>query len=127
MILAINFIGTKKESGSKTYILNFLANLYKLNNLVNIKIIYIFTAKNYLKEIDFKNTSSKIIIIHIPSIFQESIFRFLFEQFILPFYLISKKVDKILCSLNYVPLVLKFFKIEKILVIHSNLPWFAHI
>lgn len=125
MILAINLIGTKKESGSKTYILNFLANLYKFNNLANLKKIYIFVAKNYSKEINFKNASSKIVIINIPSIFQEDIFKFFFEQFIFPFYLLFKKVDKILCPLNYIPLVLKLFKIEKTLVIHSNLPWFA--
>ena len=42
------------------------------------------------------------------------------------YYLISRRVDKILFSLIYIPLVLKLFKIEKTLVIHSNLPWFAY-
>ena len=126
MILAINLIGTKKESGSKTYILNFLANLYKLDNLVDLKTIYVFAANNSLKEINIKKTSGNIIIINIPSIFQEGILKFFFEKFILPFYLISRRVDKILFSLNYIPLVLKLFKIEKTLVIHSNLPWFAN-
>ena len=56
MILAINLIGTKKESGSKTYILNFLANLYKLDNLVDLKTIYVFAANNSLKEINIKKT-----------------------------------------------------------------------
>ena len=109
MILAINLIGTKKESGSKTYILNFLANLYKLDNLVNHKTIYVFAANNSLKEINIKKTSGNIIIINIPSIFQEGILKFFFEQFILPFYLISRRVDKILFSLNYIPLVFKLF------------------
>ena len=70
MILAINLIGTKKESGSKTYILNFLANLYKLDNLVDLKTIYVFAANNSLKEINIKKTSGNplleqlIVILH---------------------------------------------------------------
>ena len=76
MILAINLIGTKKESGSKTYILNFLANLYKLDNLADLKTIYVFAANNSLKEINIKKTSGNIIIINIPSIFQEGILKF---------------------------------------------------
>ena len=44
-------------------------------------------------------------------------------QTFLPFYLMIYKVDVFFSPMNILPIVLKFSKIKKILVVHSNLLW----
>lgn len=124
MNLAINLITTTKQCGSKTYCENFFKYLLKSKHLKNFNKIYVFLGETYLDEINNKNfIQENIKIIKVKKIFQEGILKFFFEQFVLPFLIIFKKIDKIFCPLNYFPLILKIFKIEITLGVHSNLPW----
>lgn len=118
MKIAFDFVATFKPSGSKTYVINFL------NNFISQDIkcsYYLFITKNYIK--DLRSHNPKIKIIKIPNIFSNGLAKFFWMQFLLPLILIILRFDKIFSPLNYTPLILKFSKIEKILLIHSNLPF----
>ena len=39
------------------------------------------------------------------------------------FFTIRNKIDVVFSPMNIMPIIIKLFKIKKILVIHSNLPW----
>lgn len=122
MILAINLICTSKESGSKTYCVNFLKSLSDFRILKKYKKIFIFANKTNL--LNFRlNFSKNVKIIEVNSIYSESIFKILYDQIIFPILLLILKVDKVFCPLNYAPLILMFTKVKIILGIHSNLIW----
>ena len=101
--------------GFETYNKNILDQLFK-DSLSNQ--YYIFTNKKYL------NSSNKNIhFIYISNFFSKTITRLLWMQFIFPFYLIFKRFEIIFSPMNIMPILLKFFSIKKVLVVHSNLPW----
>ena len=122
MKLAINLTGTPLESGTRTYCVNFLRVLNKTKIKQDCSNITIFITSNYLNDLRFRQ-SKKINIVKVSNIYSTGFFKFIFDQFFLPLYLIFNPVDKLFCPINYCPILLKFSKIEIILGIHSNLPW----
>ena len=101
--------------GFETYNKNILEQLFK-DKLSNQ--YYIFTNRRSL------NSSNKNIhFIYISNFFSKTITRLLWMQFIFPFYLIFKRFEIIFSPMNIMPILLKFFSIKKVLVVHSNLPW----
>ena len=112
-------VGTSLGSGTKTYNLNFIKYLNKVN--LNEQ-AYIFTSKNYLNEVS-KIDNKKIKYIVKPNLYSNIFLRFFWMQFLLPFELKKLKINKFYSPMNFGPLFLKFFKIKFILAVHSNLPW----
>ena len=119
MTLAIDMIGTRLGSGTKTYNLNFCEYVNSQN--INNK-IYIFITKDYLKSIN-SNLNPKIIYIIKSTILTNIFFRILWMQFVLPFELKNLKIEKLYAPMNMGPVFLKLFNIKLILGLHSNLPW----
>ena len=108
-------VSASHGGGFETYNKNILDQLFK-DSLSNQ--YYIFTNKKYL------NSSNKNIhFIYISNFFSKTITRLLWMQFIFPFYLIFKRFEIIFSPMNIMPILLKFFSIKKVLVVHSNLPW----
>lgn len=121
MTLAIDFVGTNLESGTKTYNINFCNELNLINH--NEKIV-IFLCKNYFKQIESlskKNLNIKYIIK--PNFFSLIFFRLIWMQLILPLELKLMGVNKLYSPMNICPIILKFINIKVILGLHSNLPW----
>ena len=118
MTVAIDFVGTNLESGTKTYNINFCK--YLLKKKIKQK-TYIFITKNYLKVLKTKNPN--IFFIVKSNYLENSILRLLWMQLILPFELYKLKVAKFFAPMNICPLILKFTNINLILGLHSNLPW----
>ncbi len=119
MNLAIDFVGTCKESGTKTYNLNFLQKLkyFQSNN-----IIHIFLTKNYERELKLKaNKNIKLIIL--PNYFSITLIRILWMQIILPFHLLFLNVDTLFSPMNIAPIILRYIGIKSFLGLHTNLPW----
>lgn len=119
MKIGIDFVNTNLKSGSKTYSINFLNALLK----INIKNeIYIFLTNSYFKEL--KNTRKKNIKFVIkPDFFAKPLFKLLWVQIILPIELIKLRVKKIFSPGNICPIIARKLNIEIILGLHSNLPW----
>ncbi len=118
MIVAINFVGTNLESGTRTYNINFCKYLSKQK--IKHK-TYIFITKNYYKELRTKNPN--IFFIVKSNYLENAVLRLLWMQLILPFELNKLKVEKFFAPMNICPLILKFTSINLILGLHSNLPW----
>ena len=118
MTVAIDFVGTNLESGTRTYNINFCKYLSKKKVK---KKIYIFITKNYFKELKTKNPN--IFYIIKSNYLENPILRLLWMQLILPFELNNLKVEKFFAPMNICPLILKFTNINLILGLHSNLPW----
>lgn len=115
MKIAFNMVSASHGGGFETYNKNILDHLFKdeLNNQY-----YIFTNRKSL------NSSNKNIhFIYISNFFSKTITRLLWMQFIFPFYLIFKRFEILFSPMNIMPIILKFFSIKKVLVVHSNLPW----
>ena len=112
-------IGTSLGSGTKTYNLNFCIYLSKLNLKDKI---YIFITEDYFKHVsDIKNEKIKYIV---KSNFLNNIFfRLLWMQFFLPIELKLLKVNQLFSPMNMGPVLIKLFKINFVLALHSNLPW----
>ena len=119
MALAIDMVGTRLGSGTKTYNLNFCEYLNSQN--INEK-IYIFITKDYLNSINL-NFNPKIIYLIKSTILTNIFFRILWMQFILPFELKKLKIQKLYAPMNMGPICLRLFNIKLILGLHSNLPW----
>ena len=71
MRVAIDMVGTKIGSGTRTYNTNFCDNLNKLNFKDDI---YIFVSKDYVKEIKLK-TNNNIKYIFLPNFLSNIILR----------------------------------------------------
>ena len=119
MALAIDMVGTRLGSGTKTYNLNFCEYLGSQN--INEK-IYIFITKDYLNSINL-NFNPKIIYLIKSTILTNIFFRILWMQFVLPFELKKLKIQKLYAPMNMGPISLRLFNIKLILGLHSNLPW----
>jgi glycosyltransferase involved in cell wall biosynthesis len=115
MKIAFNMISASHGGGFETYNKNILDKLFedKLSDQY-----YIFTNKKSLE-----SSNRNINFIYISNFFSKTIPRLFWMQFIFPFYLLFKKFDIIFSPMNIMPILLKFFSIKKVLVVHSNLPW----
>ena len=119
MVTAIDMIGTNLESGTKTYNLNFCENLQKIN-IENI--IYVFTTKDYLEQIE-QNSNIKIKYIVKSNLLKNIFFRIFWMQLVLPFELKFLNVNHLFSPMNIGPIFLKLLNIKFTLALHSNLPW----
>lgn len=119
MKIAIDMVGTKIGSGTRTYNTNFCNYLNKINFKDDI---YVFVSNDYIKEIiNYKNDQIKYIAL--PNFLSITILRLFWMQFILPFHLKILKIDCLFAPMNFGPIFLKIFNIKLILALHSNLPW----
>lgn len=119
MKIAIDMVGTKIGSGTRTYNTNFCNYLNKINFKDDI---YVFVSNDYIKEIiNYKNDQIKYILL--PNFLSITILRLFWMQFILPFHLKILKIDCLFAPMNFAPIFLKIFNIKLILALHSNLPW----
>ena len=120
-MIAIDFVGTNLNSGTKTYNINFCNELNALD-LENKTIVFI--CKNYVDQIDpnfRKNNNIRYIIK--PNFLSITFLRFLWMQMILPVELKFLGVKTLYSPMNFAPLLLKVFKIKSVLALHSTLPW----
>tara|TARA_Y100000389_G_scaffold120331_1_gene117586 strand:- start:1998 stop:3116 length:1119 start_codon:yes stop_codon:yes gene_type:complete len=116
--MAIDMVGTNLRSGTRTYNINFCNYLSK-KKLKNK--IYVFITQNYFKEI--KNINPNVIYIIKKNYLSNTIYRFFWMQFILPFELKYLRIKKLYSPMNFSPLILKTLNIKLVLSLHSNLPW----
>ena len=121
MKIAIDLVCTSKNSGTKTYNSYFLKYLSKLNKDDEITIYLCKEMFNSLSNNIKLNNNIKYEVK--SDILSNTIFRIFWMQFLLPMDLIKKKIEKLYSPMNFIPLFIKFFKIETILCLHSNLPW----
>ena len=120
-MIAIDFVGTNLNSGTKTYNINF-CNELNAQNIENETIVFI--CKNYVKQIDINfKKNDKIRYIIKPNFLSITFLRLLWMQIILPFELKFLGVKTLYSPMNFSPLLLKIFKIKSVLALHSNLPW----
>ena len=120
-MIAIDFVGTNLNSGTKTYNINF-CNELNAQNVEDETVVFI--CKNYINQIDLnfkKNCKIKYIIK--PNFLSITFLRLLWMQMILPFELKFLGVKTLYSPMNFSPLLLKIFKIKSVLALHSNLPW----
>ena len=120
-MIAIDFVGTNLNSGTKTYNINF-CNELNSQNIENETIVFI--CKNYVNQIDLNfKKNNKIRYIIKPNFLSITFLRLLWMQMILPFELKFLGVKTLYSPMNFSPLLLKIFKIKSVLALHSNLPW----
>lgn len=118
-MIALNLVGINKNSGTKTFNINFLKQI-ELSNIEENIVIYV--SKSYVDKL--KIQGSKKIKIKIQSdLLENFIFRFLWMQFILPIDLKLEKVKVLFSSNNYSPLILKYINLESVLFVHTVMPW----
>ncbi len=118
-MIALNLIGTNKNSGTKTFNLNFFKQI-DLSSIDDKIIIYI--PKSYINDtqIEFpKNIKFKIK----SNLFENFFIRFMWMQLILPIDLKVNKVKVLFSSSNYSPFLLKFLNIKSVLFVHTVMPW----
>ena len=120
MILGLDLVGTNLESGTKTFNTNLLKQFLK--NKIKTK-LFIFTTKNYLKDIKIDKVPKNIKLIIKPNYLGINLLKIIWMQIIFPFELKFLGINKVYSSMNYCPFICKLFKIEIFLNIHSNLPW----
>ena len=118
-MIAFNLVGTKKDSGTKTFNINFFNEIRSLNKDEEI---VVFISSFYLTNKNLK-LSKKIKIIVKSDLFDNFIIRFFWMQFLLTIELKINNIKILFSSSNYSPFLLKIFKIESVLFIHTVLPW----
>ena len=118
-MIAIDLVGTSRNSGSKTYNINFYKNFFKRNS--NKKIL-VFISKSYLSNLKLINNKNVRFIIR-PKYFNNFLIRIIWMQLILPLELKIYKVNTLYSPMNYSPLIIKFLNIKSILYVHTILPW----
>lgn len=119
MTIAIDMIGTKLGSGTKSYNLNFCKNLNKMKLKEKI---FIFITKDYFNSLTI-NKNENIVFIIKSKVLTNIFFRIIWMQFFLPFELKKLKINHLFSPMNMAPICLKFFGIKLTLSLHSNLPW----
>ncbi len=117
-MIAINLVGTKKNSGTKTFNINILKQL----NLNIDEDIIVYISKSYLDNLD-KDFSKKIKFKIKSDILENFIIRFIWMYFFLPLDLKLNNVKVLFSTTNYSSYLLKFFNIKSILFIHTVMPW----
>ena len=118
-MIAFNLVGTKKDSGTKTFNVNFFNEINCLNKDDEI---VVFISNSYLANKNLK-LSNKIKFIIKSDLFDNFVIRFFWMQFLLPIELKMNNIKVLFSSSNYSPFLLKIFKIESVLYVHTVLPW----
>ena len=116
---AFNLVATRNNSGTKTFILNFLKEINKKK--IEQKIV-IFISKSYFDIIDQK-INDKIIFKIKSNLIDNFILRSIWLHFILPFELKILGVKTLFSSLNYCPILIRLFKIRSVLFVHTVMHW----
>jgi len=117
MKILINATGSDQTDGFFSYITNLVPEMY-INDEINEYVIYSNGAiYDCLERKGVRNLILK------SNLFNKSLIRFLWMQFILPFILWRNKIDILFSPLNAAPYILKLTNVKSYLVIHSNLPW----
>ncbi len=119
MKIAIDMTGTNLMSGTRTYNLNFCEHLTKKKVKQEI---FIFICKNY-KEYLPNSNNKNIRYVMKPNILSITWIRMIWMQLIFPFELMNLDINKLYSPMNFVPVLIKIFRIKSVLAIHSNLPW----
>ena len=86
-MIALNLIGTNKNSGTKTFNTNLLKKLSYISQKENL---VIYTSKNYLNDIKVK-FGKNINFVSKSNVYENFIIRFLWMQLFLPISLKKKK------------------------------------
>ena len=120
MILGLDLVGTNLESGTKSFNVNLLRQFLK--NKIKTK-IFIFTTKDYLKDIKIDKIPENIKLVVKPNYLGINVLKIIWMQIIFPFELKLLGIDRVYSSMNYCPFICKLYKIEIFLNIHTNLPW----
>jgi glycosyltransferase involved in cell wall biosynthesis len=106
-------------SGFLTYNTNILKGILNENDG---NIYYIFINRNVFNYFSIPKADN-IQVILISNFFSRMIPRYLWMQIILPFQILSKKIEYFFSPMNIMPILLVFSNVKTTLVIHSNLPW----
>lgn len=118
-MIALNLIGTNKNSGTKTFNTNLLKKLSYISQKENL---VIYTSKNYLNDIKVK-FGKNINFVSKSNIYENFIIRFLWMQLFLPISLKKKNIKILFSSTNYSPILSKILGIKSILFVHTVMPW----
>ncbi len=118
-MIAFNLVGTKKNSGTKTFNINFLKEISRLKNDENI---VVYVPKFYLDDQKLEFPENTKIIIK-SNLLKNFLIRFIWMHFFLPVELKVKKIKVLFSSSNYSPLFLNFLNIKSVLFVHTVLPW----
>ena len=117
--IALDFVGTSNESGTKTYNYNFCKNLFK-QKIKNRTILFI--TKKYKNELKINNKKN-IKIITLSNIFENIYFRLLWVNIGLPIFIKFYNIKVLFSPMNISPIVIRFMNTKSILGLHSTLPW----
>ena len=120
MNILFNMFSPVYGGGFKTYNYNMVKGLRKYYNQKNQYFILINKKSSNSFDLPLLNN---VHIITVSNYFSTTVARYLWLQFILPIYLITKKIDVLFSPMNIAPVVLFFLKVRSVLVIHTNLPW----
>ena len=119
IMIAFNLVATKDNSGSKTFVLNFLREIDKKK--IEKKIV-VFITKSYFNMIDQKINDN--IVYKIKSNLVDNFFiRSIWLHFILPFELRILGIKTLFSSLNYCPVLIRLFNIRSVLFVHTVMHW----
>ena len=102
--IALDFVGTSKESGTKTYNYNFCKNLFK-QKIKNRTILFI--TKKYKNELKINNKKN-IKIITLSNIFENIYFRLLWVNIGLPIFIKFYNIKVLFSPMNISPIVIRF-------------------
>lgn len=116
---AFNLVATKNNSGTKTFVVNFLDQINKTN--IGNQIV-IFISKSYFDMLG-KELNQKIKYKVKSDYFDNFILRSIWLHFFLPFELKTLGIKILFSPLNYCPLFIKLFNIKSILFVHTVMPW----
>lgn len=118
MKIYINATGPDGVGGYFTYITNLMRQISVIDNNNSYYIYCNGEIYNSLKIL-----KGNIQVVNVSPYFRINIIRFLWMQLFLPIILFIQKADILFSSLNAAPLIIKYFRVKSVLVIHSNLPW----
>jgi len=107
MKLAIN-VAFNPAGGAVTQLINMVHYLSKTGSNIDL-IIYVNKNTMKLLETDITLNKNKVIVCLIPGI--SVVFRVLWEQLMLPFYLFKENVDVLFCPGNIAPIITSCKKI----------------
>ena len=119
MRIAFNMVSPAHGGGFLTYNTNILKGLLDENDNNEY---YVFTNEELIGSYAIP-ISNNIHLTTISEKYSRMIPRYIWMQTILPIYILRRKIDVLFSPMNIMPILLKFFNIRSVLVIHSNLPW----
>ena len=119
MKIVINMVTPALGGGFHTYNCNILKDLLKKTDNNEY---YIFINEESIDYFSIPNFNN-IHLITVSGKFSKTIPRYLWMQIILPINLILINADVLFSPMNIMPIILHFYNVKSILVIHTNLPW----